>query len=228
MNSWVVWGVFAIVVVLLGWVGYHFTVRTLRFVTLAFVVAVVVLVTRCGVTHLSPATPTAPADLVNAFTRGLDNLSGAFFQPLLPGPDILEPGRVGWLVIIVFLAFAYRELEVWAMRWQPPTVDTSNLGGDEPGMQESGAPGDDGPAGRVGVTTSSPNSGSGCPRWKCGRHRSCLAERRRTGSRPSPRTAVWMAAGSLLRSSASAGCCGRAPAGTRSGSALSPPARGRP
>ena len=149
MNSWVVWGVFAIVVVLLGWVGYHFTVRTLRFVTLAFVVAVVVLVTRCGVTHLSPATPTAPADLVNAFTRGLDNLSGAFFQPLLPGPGILEPGRVGWLVIIVFLAFAYRELEVWAMRWQPPTVDRSALGGDEPGMQESGAPGDDGP-GRQG------------------------------------------------------------------------------
>ena len=143
MNSWVVWGVFAIVVVLLGWVGYHFTVRTLRFMTLAFVVAVVVLVTRYGVTHLSPATPAAPADLVNAFTRGLDDLSGAFFQPLLPGPDVLEPGRVGWLVIIAFLAFAYRELEVWAMRWQPPTVDTSALGGDKPGTQKSSAPGDD-------------------------------------------------------------------------------------
>jgi hypothetical protein len=143
MNSWVVWGVFAIVMVLLGWVGYHFTVRTLRFMTLAFVVAVVVLVTRYGVTHLSPATPTAPADLVNAFTRGLDDLSGAFFQPLLPGPDVLEPGRVGWLVIIAFLAFAYRELEVWAMRWQPPTVDTSALGGDKPGTQKSSAPGDD-------------------------------------------------------------------------------------
>jgi hypothetical protein len=143
MNSWLIWGVFAVVVVLLGWVGYHFTMRTLRFVTLVFVVAVVVLVTRCGVTHLSPTTPAAPADLVNAFTRGLDNLSGAFFQPLLPGPDVLEPGRVGWLVIIVFLAFAYRELEVWAMRWQPPAVDTSALGGDEPGPLESGAPGGD-------------------------------------------------------------------------------------
>jgi len=130
-------------VVLLGWVGYHFTVRTLRFMTLAFVVAVVVLVTRYGVIHLSPATPAAPADLVNAFTRGLDDLSGAFFQPLLPGPDVLEPGRVGWLVIIAFLAFAYRELEVWAMRWQPPTVDTSTLGGDESGTQKNGAPVDD-------------------------------------------------------------------------------------
>src|SRR6266487_3169702 len=138
MNSWVVWGVFAVVVVLLGWVGYHFTVRTLRFVTLAFAVAVVVLVTRYGVTHRPPATPTKePANLVNAFTQGLDSLSGAFFQPLLPGPRLLEPGRVGWLVIIVFLAFAYRELEVWAMRWQQPTVDTSALGGDQPGTQNN-------------------------------------------------------------------------------------------
>jgi len=136
MNSWLVWGGFAIAVVLLGWVAYHFTVRILRFVTLAWVVAGVVLVIRYGVTHSSPAAST-PVDFVNAFTRGLDSLSGAFFQPLLPGPDALVPGRVGWLVIVVFLAFAYRELEVWAMRWQPPTVDTSALGGGRPGMRNS-------------------------------------------------------------------------------------------
>lgn len=151
MNSWLVWGGFAIAVVFLGWVAYHFTVRTLRFVTLAFVVAGVVLVTRYGVAHPSLAAPAAPVDLVNAFTRGLDNLSGAFFQPLLPGPDVLLPGRVGWLVIVVFLAFAYRELEVWAMRWQPPTVDTSALGGDQPGTQNNSGhagPDDDGPDGQ--------------------------------------------------------------------------------
>ena len=48
MNSWVVWGVFAVAAVLLGWVGYHFTVRTLRFVTAALVLAVAVLVSRYG------------------------------------------------------------------------------------------------------------------------------------------------------------------------------------
>ena len=151
MNSWLVWGGFAIAVVFLGWVAYHFTVRTLRFVTLALVVAGVVLVTRYGVTHPSPAAQAAPVDLVKAFTGGLDNLSSAFFQPLLPGPDALLPGRVGWLVIVVFLAFAYRELEVWAMRWQPPTVDTSALGGEQPGTQNSGGqaePGDSGPDGQ--------------------------------------------------------------------------------
>ena len=198
MNSWLVWGGFAIAVVFLGWVAYHFTVRTLRFVTLAFVVAGVVLVTRYGVTHPSPAASAAPVDLVNAFTRGLDDLSGAFFQPLLPGPDTPLPGRVGWLVIVVFLAFAYRELEVWAMRWQPPTVDTSALGGDQPGTQNSDGQANRATAGQTGsatMTDSSPNSDSGCLRWKCERRRSCLAARRRMGSHPSPRTAVWQGSG---------------------------------
>ena len=51
MNSWLVWGVFVIAFVSLGFVGYHFSMRTLRFFTVAFVAAVVVLVTRYGVTH---------------------------------------------------------------------------------------------------------------------------------------------------------------------------------
>jgi len=46
MSSWIVWGVFAIAAVLLGWIGYHFTVRTLRFVTAGFALAVAMLVTR--------------------------------------------------------------------------------------------------------------------------------------------------------------------------------------
>jgi hypothetical protein len=151
MNSWLVWGGFAVAVVFLGWVAYHFTVRTLRFVALALVVAGVVLVTRYGVTHPSPGASAAPVDLVKAFTGGLDNLTGAFFQPLLPGPETLLPGRVGWLVIVVFLVFAYRELEVWAMRWQPPAVDTSALDGEQPGRQSSGrqaGSGDGEPAGQ--------------------------------------------------------------------------------
>jgi hypothetical protein len=135
VNSWIVWGGFALAVVFLGWVAYHFTVRTLRFVTLALVVAGAVPVARYGVTHPRPSAPAAPVDLANAFTRGLDGLSSAFFQPLLPGPDSLVPGRVGWLVIVAFLVFAYRELEVWAMRWQPPAVDTSALDGGQPGAQ---------------------------------------------------------------------------------------------
>jgi hypothetical protein len=142
MSSWLVWGVFAFAAVCLGWVGYHFTVRTLRLVTLAFVVAVAGLVTGYGARHLDGV----PADVVHAFTRGMDGLSGAFFQPLLPGQHAFVPGRVGWLVIIAVLVFAYRELEVWAMRWQPPTVDTSALGSEPGAQQDSGSGG--GPEGR--------------------------------------------------------------------------------
>jgi hypothetical protein len=139
MSSWLVWGVFAIAAALLGWVGYHFTVRTLRFVTAGFALAVAMLVTRYGVTH--PAG--APADLVDAFTRGMDKLCTAFLQPLLGG-QFLAHGRVVWLVITLVLLFAYRELEVWAMHWQPPAVDMSALGRNRPGRVLAG-PGDDGP-----------------------------------------------------------------------------------
>jgi len=51
MSSWLAWGIFAIAGVFLGWVGYHFTVRTLRFVAAALVVAVVVLVAGYGVRY---------------------------------------------------------------------------------------------------------------------------------------------------------------------------------
>jgi hypothetical protein len=139
MSSWLVWGVFAIATVLLGWIGYHFTVRTLRFVTAGFALAVAMLVIRYGVTH--PAS--APTDLVNAFTRGMDKLCTAFLQPLLGG-QLLAHGGVVWLVIIAVLVFAYRELEVWAMHWQPPAVDMSALGRNRPGRALAG-PGDDGP-----------------------------------------------------------------------------------
>jgi hypothetical protein len=139
MSSWLVWGVFAIAAVLLGWIGYHFTVRTLRFVTAGFALVVAMLVTRYGVTH--PAG--APTDLVNAFTRGMDKLCTAFLQPFLGG-QLLAHGGVIWLVIIAVLVFAYRELEVWAMHWQPPAVDMSALGRNRPGRTLSG-PEDDGP-----------------------------------------------------------------------------------
>jgi hypothetical protein len=136
MNSWLAWGVFAVAVVSLGWVGYHFTVRTLRLVTLALALVVAVVVTGYGVTH----PPQAPIDLVNGFIRGVDYLSVVFFQPLLPGHKVPAPGRFGWLVILALFVFAYRQLEAWAMRWQPPVVDISALDGG-PGVQKGSLPG---------------------------------------------------------------------------------------
>ncbi len=137
MHSWLVWLVVAVVCVVLGFVGYHFSVRTLRFVAAFFALAVVVVVTRYGVAHKGAG---EHADLVNSFTQGFDALSQAFFQPLL-GHNNPMPGRIGWLVVIGLLVFGYRELEVWAMCWQPPTVDLSALGGDQQGKQNGSASG---------------------------------------------------------------------------------------
>ena len=61
MNPWLVWLVVVTASVLLGFVAYHFTVRTLRFVMAALATVVVVLVTRYGVIHAAHA----PTDLVN-------------------------------------------------------------------------------------------------------------------------------------------------------------------
>ena len=51
MTWWLTWLIFAAAVVLLGFVGYHFSVRTLRFFTAFFAAIVIVLVIRYGVTH---------------------------------------------------------------------------------------------------------------------------------------------------------------------------------
>jgi hypothetical protein len=135
MHSWLVWLVVAVACVVLGFVGYHFAARTLRFVAALFALAAVVVVTRYGVAHKGSG---ARADLVNSFAQGFDALSRAFFRPLLGNGNPI-PGRIGWLVIIGLLVFGYRELEVWAMRWQPPTVDLSALGGDQSDPQNGGA-----------------------------------------------------------------------------------------
>jgi hypothetical protein len=139
VHSWLEWSVFGIACVLLSFIGYHFAVRTLRFVAALFVLAVVVVVTRYGVAHQSAG---AHADLVNSFAQGFDALSKSFFQPLLGGSNPI-PGRIGWLVIVGLLAFGYRELEAWAMSRQPPTVDLTALGGNRPDTQNGGAQAED-------------------------------------------------------------------------------------
>ena len=134
MNSWViwvVWGAFTFVAALLCFVGRHFTLRTLRYVTAVTAAVLVVLVTRYGLTH----PPKASSDLVNSFRQGADELGAAFFHPLLlvlPGNQVPAPGRIGWLVIAVLLVVGYRMLEAWAMRRQAPELDTSALGDGQP------------------------------------------------------------------------------------------------
>ena len=130
MNSWViwvVWAIFAFVALLLGFVGRHFSVRTLRYVAAVIAVVVIVLVTRFGLTH--PADPAQEsADLANSFRQGADELSAAFLHPLRLGSQVPAPGRFGWVVIAVLVVIGYRLLEAWARRREAPVLDTSSLG----------------------------------------------------------------------------------------------------
>ena len=135
MDWWLVWSISASAFVLLGFVGYHFSVRTLRLFAALLAAMVSLIVTRYGVVHSAGG----PTDVVNSFIRGFNDLSINFFQPLL-GRDVHVPGQFGWFVILVVLVFGYRELEVWAMRWESPAVDTSALGGDRQSVQSSGPP----------------------------------------------------------------------------------------
>jgi hypothetical protein len=132
MTSWVAWAVLLVAAALLGFIGYHFSVRTLRIAAAGVAVALVVFITGYGLAH--PAR--APADLASSFTRGADELGAAVFRVLRLGHPVPAPGRAGWLVIAVALVIGYRMLEAWAQHWQAPVLDTSKLSG--PGGRADG------------------------------------------------------------------------------------------
>jgi len=139
MNSWFVWIAFVLAVLVLGLVGYHFSLRVLR-VAAGFVTLVAVIyITWYGLTY--PAK--APGSLSDAFTRGADALSIALFHPLpVPsGHHIPAPGRIGWLIVAVLLVIGYRELEAWTLHCQARSLDTSALTGDRQDARQNDSPG---------------------------------------------------------------------------------------
>jgi hypothetical protein len=119
MSTSLVWTVFLLVVLILGVIGYRFSLRALRVVTAGAGVALSVFITAYGLAH--PAK--TPGSLSDAFARGADALSIAFFRTL--------PGRTGWFVIAVLLVIGYRELEAWALHTQARSLDTSALTDDK-------------------------------------------------------------------------------------------------
>ena len=126
MNSLVVWTLFTAVVVLLGLVGAHFSLRTLRWVAVIVALAIALYLTAYGLTH--PAA--RPGSLSDAFARGADALSIALIRPLSLGHGVPAPGQFGWLCIAVLLLLGYRGLEAWTMRRQAPGLDVSSLTSD--------------------------------------------------------------------------------------------------
>jgi hypothetical protein len=120
----VAWGLLLAAAALLWFVGYHFTVRTVRVTVSLAAMALALFITGYGLAH----PPRAPADLASSFTRGADELSTALFRVLRLGHQVPAPGLAGWVVILVALLAGYRMLEAYALHRQAPVLDTSKLG----------------------------------------------------------------------------------------------------
>ena len=138
MATSVDWAIFVVVAALLGFVGYHFSVRTLRWLTAFTALGLALTVTAYGLTQSGPAAP----DLESSFALGADAVGDAFFHPLGLGNPVSGPGRAGWVVIIILLVLGYRTLEAWSLHWQAPQLDTSKLAEGQPSIKP------DGPAGK--------------------------------------------------------------------------------
>ncbi|MGD0703878.1 MAG: hypothetical protein ABSA02_28835 [Trebonia sp.] len=136
MATWVIWGIFVGVGALLGFVGYHFSLRTLRVVGTVTGLALVLAVTAYGLRHAASTT----ANFESALALGADKVAAVLFQPLRPGHHVPAPGRAGWVVISVLLLLGYRELEAWSLHWQAPQLDTSKLAEGQPSIKPDGAP----------------------------------------------------------------------------------------
>jgi hypothetical protein len=138
MATYVVWVIFAVVAALLVFTGYHFSVRTVRWVTGIIVLGLALAITAYGLAQSRPGSP----NLENSFARGADAVGDALFRPLGLGNPVSGPGRVGWVVIIILLVLGYRLLEFWALRWQAPQLDTSKLSHGQPSIKPDGAVGE--------------------------------------------------------------------------------------
>ena len=137
MATYVVWVIFVVVATLLGFVGYHFSLRTVRWFTAIVAFGLALAVTAYG---LALSGPTA-SNLESSFAHGADAVGNAFFYPLGLGNPVSGPGRVGWVVIVILLVLGYRELEAWALHWQAPELDTSKLSDGQPSIKPDGAAG---------------------------------------------------------------------------------------
>jgi hypothetical protein len=138
MATYVVWVIFVVVAALLGFTGYHFGLRTVRWVTGIVALGLALAITAYGLRQASPAS----ANLQTAFAHGADGVGDAFFHPLGLGSPASGPGRAGWVVIAILLVLGYRALEAWALHWQAPQLDISKLGGGQPSIKPDGPAGE--------------------------------------------------------------------------------------
>jgi hypothetical protein len=145
---WIAWAVLFAELIALGFVGFWFSLWTLRLFTgvTAFILAIVV--TRFGLLHPEYS----PANLVDSFLSGVDQLTQALLHPLWPG-RVPVPGVAGRWIIAAALLLGYRELEAWTLHWQAPELDLSAIGRGRPAPAPAAAAHGHGSAPKAGGPT---------------------------------------------------------------------------
>ena len=138
MSTYVAWVIFVVVAALLGFVGYHFSVRTVRWLTAITALGLALAITAYGLARSGPAS----SNLESSFALGAGAVGDAFFHPLGLGNPVSGPGRAGWVVIVILLVLGYRGLEAWTLHWQAPQLDTSKLSDGQPSVKPDGAAGE--------------------------------------------------------------------------------------
>jgi hypothetical protein len=136
-TSWIVWVIFVVEATALGFVGFWFSLRTLRWFAGVTALILAIAVARFGLTHPEYMR----SNLVDFFLSGADQVTIALLHPVWPG-KVPAPGVAGRWIIAAVLLLAYRQLEGWALRWQAAELDLSAIG--------RGRPADHGPDRAVG------------------------------------------------------------------------------
>jgi hypothetical protein len=127
LTSWIVWAILVVEVTALVFIGFWFSLRTLRWFAGATAIILAIAVARFGLTHPEYTR----ANLVDSFLSGADQVTIALLHPLWPG-KVPAPGVAGRWIIAVALLLGYRLLERWALHWQAPELDLSAIGRGRP------------------------------------------------------------------------------------------------
>jgi hypothetical protein len=123
-EAYIDWLALLAILVVLGLIAYHFSVRTFRIAAFAAIVGGILAVTTYGMTLPAPR----PANFAAALQVGGNTLARVMFAPILPGnaPQMVNPGLVGWIGLLVVLGGVLIWFDTWCVRRDPPRVDIPN------------------------------------------------------------------------------------------------------
>src|ERR1700726_4220445 len=118
LTSLIVWVILAVEFAALTFIGFSFSLRTLRWFAGVTAVALVIAVARFGLT--------GSGNLVDAFGNGIDRVTSALLYPIWHG-RLPVPGVALRWILAVALLLGYRQLEASTLARQAPELDISAL-----------------------------------------------------------------------------------------------------